>query len=498
MRMKLSELLKGADVISFEGLEDMEVTGVTGDSRKIQPGNAFLCISGTNFDGHKFIESAAKAGAAVAIVEYIPKDCPIPCVVTSDNRFAASWIFSNLHNNPQRDMRIIGVTGTNGKTSTTYMLYNMFRLCGRKCGVIGTICNFWLDKKVDMGMTTPDPERLFEVLAQMRDDGVTDVFMEVSSHSLMLGRVAPLDFEASIYTNLTPEHLDFHKTMEEYAAAKEILFTKSKIGIFCADNEYVKKAAEKGLCKSYTYSAIKDADFVATNVKLDSIKSVSYTLTDKNGKQTDIFCDIGGAFSVYNTLGAVVCALLLGIPEEKIVNALKDIPGVPGRIERVTPQGAPFTAVVDYAHTPDALENILSTVSKSRNEGQKLTVLFGCGGDRDTTKRPVMGKIAVDMADFAIITSDNPRTEDPDKIIEDILAGIPKEKNNYKVIADRREAIAYAVKNAVPDEIILIAGKGHENYEIRKDGKHPFCEKDEVMKALCEREPRFKGDFDAC
>lgn len=490
--MKIYDLLKGADVVSFGGCEDMDVLGVTGDSRAVKKGFAFLCISGTNFDGHSFINDAVKAGAVVAIVERIPDNCPIPCVVTTDNRLAASWIFANYRGNPQKKMRLIGVTGTNGKTSTTYMLYNMFKRCKRNCGVIGTICNFWGDKKVDAGMTTPDPERLFDILSQMQNDGVTDVFMEVSSHSLMLGRVAPLDFEASIYTNLTPEHLDFHKTMDDYAAAKEILFTKSKIGIFCADNEYVKRAAEKDLCRSVTYSVNGEADFVATDVVLDSINSVSYKLTCTDGEVIDIFCDIGGKFSVYNTLGAVVCAIMLGIPTEDIKNALRDIPGVPGRIERVSPMSVPFTVLVDYAHTPDALENILATIIESRKVGQKVTVVFGCGGDRDKTKRPVMGKIATEMADKVIITSDNPRTEDPQSIIDDIIAGIPSTKA-YSVFCDRREAIANAVMEAVDGEIILIAGKGHENYEIRKDGKHPFSERDEVMKALAQRQLHLGG-----
>lgn len=490
--MKIYDLLMGADVVSYGGCEDIEVLGVTGDSRAVKKGFAFLCISGTNFDGHSFINDAAKAGAVVAIVEKIPKDCPIPCVVTADNRLAASWIFSNYRQRPQSKMRLIGVTGTNGKTSTTYMLYNMFKRCNRNCGVIGTICNFWGDKRVDAGMTTPDPERLFDILSQMQADGVTDVFMEVSSHSLMLGRVAPLDFEASIYTNLTPEHLDFHGTMEEYSLAKESLFKKSKIGIFCADNEYVKRAAEKNLCRSVTYSVGKNADYVAQNVVLDSINSVSYKLSCPNGETLDIFCDIGGKFSVYNTLGAVVCALMLGIPSSEIQNALRDIPGVPGRIERVTPTNVPFTVLVDYAHTPDALENIISTVNESKRDDQKVTVIFGCGGDRDRTKRPVMGKIATDMADKVIITSDNPRSEDPQSIIDEILAGI-KDKENYSVFVDRRDAIADAVLNAENGEIILIAGKGHENYEIRRDGKHPFSERDEVMKALEQRQLHLGG-----
>jgi UDP-N-acetylmuramoyl-L-alanyl-D-glutamate--2,6-diaminopimelate ligase len=303
----------------------------------------------------------------------------------------------------------------------------------------------------------------------------------------MLGRVAPLDFEASIYTNLTPEHLDFHKTMEEYAAAKEILCTKSKIGIFCADNEYVKKAAEKGLCKSYTYSIVKDADFVATNVKLDSIKSVSYTLTDNNGKQTDIFCDIGGAFSVYNTLGAVVCALLLGIPEEKIVNALKDIPGVPGRIERVTPQEAPFTAVVDYAHTPDAITNVLNAIHEVQGGKGKVITVVGAGGNRDKGKRPLMAQEAVKGSDKVIITSDNPRFEEPQDIIADMLAGLtPAQKANVVTITDRREAIRTACMLAAKGDVILVAGKGHETYQDIKGVKQHFDDKEVLREAFGE------------
>lgn len=381
---------------------------------------------------------------------------------------------------------MIGVTGTNGKTSTTYMLRSIFEAAGKNVGVIGTIQITWAGKSVDMGMTTPDPERLFGTLARMRDDGVEYVFMEVSSHSLCLGRVAPIHYTASAYTNLTPEHLDFHKTMEEYAAAKEILFTKSDLGVFCTDDDYVKAAAEKKLCKSYTVSTKHDADYTATNVAYESMDGVSYTLVTPDGRSLQVTCPIAGRFTVNNTLGAIVLSLLLGIDETTVLSAIASMGGVPGRIERATPPSLPFSAVIDYAHTPDALENVINALLHSRRAGQKLTVLFGCGGDRDKTKRPVMGEIATRLADHTIITSDNSRSEEPEDIIRDILAGIHPEKP-HTVIVDRRDAIAYAVANAVEGEIILIAGKGHENYEIKKDGKHPFSEKDEVSKAVRKR-----------
>ncbi len=484
--MTIRELLQGAQVLSYNGTEELEITGVTGDSRKVLPGNVFLCISGTNFDGHHYIGKAAECGAIAAIVEYIPDDCPIPCIVCSNTRLAASFVFSNRYGRPQNFMKMIGITGTNGKTSTTYMLQTIFEDAGYNVGVIGTIQISWAEKSIDMGMTTPDPERLFGALAQMRDDGVQYVFMEVSSHSLCLGRVAPIHFSAAAYTNLTPEHLDFHKTMEEYAAAKEILFTMSDFGVFCADDEYVLSAAQKQICPSYTVSTTHKADYTADQISYESMDGVSYRLTTPSGEILSVTCPIAGRFTVNNTLGAIVLALLMGIDQVTVLTAIANMHGVPGRIERVTPVGLPFTAVIDYAHTPDALENVLNALLYSRKDGQKLTVLFGCGGDRDKTKRPVMGEIATRLADFTVITSDNCRSEEPDDIIADILAGVHPDAD-YTVIMDRRDAIAYAIAHAVDGEIILIAGKGHENYEIKKDGKHPFSEKDEVSKAIAKR-----------
>lgn len=485
--MKLSELFRGTDVLEYNGCEELEITGVTGDSRgDIRDGYAFLCISGTKFDGHDYINAAAERGATVAITEKIPENSKIPYVLVKDTRLAASYIFANYFGNPEKKLKMIGVTGTNGKTSSVFMLRHILEDAGHSCGIIGTILCAWNGKEVDLGMTTPDPERLFGLLAKMYSDGVEYVIMEVSSHSLALGRVAPIKYKAAIYTNLTQDHLDFHKTMEEYARAKEILFRQSELGIFNTDNEYVKAAAEKSLCRSVTFTVSGEkADYKAENVD-KSMNGVSYSIYKNGEKVIDVTSVIPGIISVYNTMGAVICALELGVGADKIRQGVKELSGVPGRMEKVTPSDCPFTAIIDYAHTPDALENVSNIIRSSKRPDQTLTVLFGCGGDRDRTKRPKMGEIATRLADKIIITSDNSRSEDPEKIIQDILAGIHKDAN-YTVIVDRREAIAYAVENAADGEIILIAGKGHENYEIKKDGKHPFSEKDEVAKALAGR-----------
>ena len=489
--MTIRELMRGAEVTSFGGAEDLEITGVTGDSRKVKPGFVFLCIAGTNADGHAYIGKAVESGAVAAIVEYIPEGCSIPCIVCPNTRLAASYVFSNWFGRPQDAMKMVGVTGTNGKTSTTYMLRTIFEAAGKNAGVIGTIQISWAGKSVDMGMTTPDPERLFGTLAQMRDDGVEYVFMEVSSHSLCLGRVAPIHFIASAYTNLTAEHLDFHKTMDEYAAAKEILFTMSDVGVFCIDDPYVKATADKQLCKTYTISTTIAADYMAEDISCESMSGVAYNLITPDHRTFKITCPIAGQFTVNNTMGAIVLSMLLGIDESVITTAIATMGGVPGRMERVTPPQFPVNVIIDYAHTPDALENVIHALLHARNPMQRLTVLFGCGGDRDKTKRPVMGEIATRLAERVIITSDNSRSEDPKAIINDIMAGIHRDKD-ITVFVDRRDAIAYAVATAQEQEIILIAGKGHENYEITKDGKHPFSEKDEVSKAL---RARFGTDY---
>ncbi len=485
VNMKIKDLVCGVKVIDMGNATDIEIGGVTANNSKIDKNFAFVAVAGTKFDGHDFIADAAEKGAVCAIVEYVPENCPIPCVVVENTRLASSYIFSNAFGNPERSMKIIGVTGTNGKTSSVFMLEKIFSDAGYKTGLLGTVKNMWCGKVREAAMTTPVPEDLYEMLSQMRDDGVEYLFMEVSSHSLALGRVAPIKFEMGIYTNLTPEHLDFHTDMDDYAKTKEMLFENSKKGLFCADNEYTLAASKKGLCESHTFGIDKKCDFKAENADFSSVKGIKYTLSMPDGRSLGVESAIAGKFSVYNTMGAVLCAYMLGIKENIIIKAIKDFPGVPGRIERLTPEDMPFAVFSDYAHSPDALENILTTLINSKRKNQKLTVVFGCGGDRDRTKRPKMGKIATELADLAIITSDNSRSEEPMDIINEILTGV--EKDNFKVICLRRDAIAYAVENAQDGEIILVAGKGHENYEITKDGKQPFDERGEVLKSVKKR-----------
>ncbi len=492
--MKISELFKDAksQVVDYNGCENIEVSGVTGDSRKVREGYAFLCIDGTKFAGESFIEEAKAAGALAAIVDKIPKSMALPYVLVKNSRQAAAYVFSNINKNPEKSLKIIGVTGTNGKTSSVFMLRHIFECAGYNCGMLTTVANEWGKQAYEADMTTPDPESLYCILAKMRDDGVTHVFMEVSSHSLSLGRVAPITFEAAIYTNLTEDHLDFHGTMEKYALAKEILFSKTKIGLFNADDPYVKRAAKKGLCRGITYSVIdKNADYYARDIVYNSMDGVKYDIIKSGTRVASIDTPLAGVISVYNTMGAAICAMMLGIDPSVVEKGINETCGVPGRMERVSPKGCPFTVIIDYAHTPDALLNVLNIIKSSKCENQRLTVVFGCGGDRDKAKRPIMGEIATRLADFSVITSDNSRSEDPNSIICDVLCGIHKE-SAYTVIVNRREAIAYAVENAADKEIILIAGKGHENYEITKEGKRPFSEKEEVKKALAKR---FKDMF---
>ena len=477
--MKIKDLFVGTDVVSYNGCEDIEIAGVTGNSKAVGKNFAFVCISGTNFDGHSFLGEAKNAGAIVAIVEHEVADSPLPYVLVKDTRLAASYIFSNYHGNPASAMHMIGVTGTNGKTSTTYILSRIFEDAGYCTGIIGTIKNTYKGIDVDAGMTTPDPERLYALLADMRDSGVEFVFMEVSSHSLALGRVAPISFDGAIYTNLTRDHLDFHKTMENYAAAKEILFGQTRLAVFNIDNEYVLATYNKKLCESYSASAEQDADFMATDIVYDSMRGIKYNLKRKDGKTLEIRCRIPGEFSVCNTLYAAALAIELGIDEKTVVKAIGEIEGVPGRIERITPEDLPFTVIVDYAHTPDALEKLLDSVIRTKDASQKLTVLFGCGGDRDATKRPKMGAIAEQLADKVIVTSDNPRSENPQQIITDILAGF-KSVNDVIVEPDRELAIKEAYKLANANDVVLVAGKGHEDYQILADETIHFDDREKV------------------
>ena len=457
---------------------ETEIVGITCDSRAVEQGFAFVCINGASLDGHKFAESALKKGAAVIVTER--KLGLSNEVVVEDTHAAYALMSAAFFGNPSKDLKLIGITGTNGKTSITYMLKAILEAAGYKTGVIGTIQNLIGDRIVESANTTPDAYNLNRLFALMRDEGCDYVIMEVSSHALDQKRVYGLDFEVAAFTNLTQDHLDYHKTMENYLEAKKKLFSMCKTAVINLDDRYAPAIAEGLSCKILTYSEkSNESTYSAKYINLRP-EGIEYELVGYNLiKHMKI--RTGGKFSVYNSMCAAVCAMELGLDISLIASALERLDGVKGRAE-IVPTGRDFTVIIDYAHTPDGLANILSTF-KEIKQG-RLVCLFGCGGDRDSTKRPIMGTVAAKLADFVIVTSDNPRTEDPSKIISDITYGMKDSKTPYTVIENRIEAIKYAVANAKTNDIIILAGKGHEDYQILCTGKIHLDEREVVAEAL--------------
>jgi UDP-N-acetylmuramoyl-L-alanyl-D-glutamate--2,6-diaminopimelate ligase len=449
----------------------------------VQKGGLFVCIKGEHSDGHDFIDDAFKNGAAAVIIEKDEKlhyDKNI--IKVEDSRTALAYACANYYGRPQDQLNIIAVTGTNGKTSTTYMLKAIYEEAGYKCGLIGTITN---------SMTTPMPETLYPMLREFADAGCEYVFMEASSHALALGRLEGIQFKIGIFTNLTQDHMDFHKTVDNYMEAKMRLFKQSKTGLINYDDIYGRKIGQltSDICDIKYYSAMSaSADYSAKNIESKGADGIEYEFLTV-GKIFRITSKIPGMFTVYNTLAAASAAYCDGISPLVIREAMLKLDGVAGRFERVK-LDKDYAVFIDYAHTPDALENTLKALRDVKRSGGakwngRLTVLFGCGGDRDPIKRPMMGRIASKYTDFVIVTSDNTRTENPQKIIADILKGIDKELP-YTTIENRTEAIKYAIKTANSGDIILLAGKGHENYEIDAEGKHPYNEKEIVYKFAAE------------
>ncbi len=472
--MKLQKLISTDNL----KLANTEITGVTCNSKNVKEGFAFVCIGGTNFDGHKFAHDAIKNGAAVVIAE---RDLGLQNqIIVPDTHEAYFNISANWFSNPADKLKLIGVTGTNGKTSVTYMLKSILEKAGHKVGLVGTIQNLIGDEVFQSKNTTPDAYELNSLFSRMEKSGCEYVIMEVSSHALDQKRIANVMFEAALFTNLSQDHLDYHKTMDNYFAAKRKLFDMCKCAVVNFDDEYGKKLLDDITCEKISYSALDDgATYTAKNAefKPDTVKyqMVGYNFISK------IKIATGGKFTVYNSMCAVATALKLGIDIAVITAALKEMHGVCGRAEIVS-TGKDFTVVIDYAHTPDGLENILLTFKEYRD--YRLVVLFGCGGDRDKTKRPIMGKIAASLADYVIVTSDNPRTEQPDSIIKDILAGMENTKTPYTVIENRVEAIKFAVANAQNNDIIILAGKGHETYQILADKTIHLDEREIILEAL--------------
>lgn len=480
--MKLKELLEGLEIVDIRGSLDEEIENIAYDSRKAKSGYLFVCIEGFTTDGHKFVPSAVENGAKAFLVQ---KDIEVPegatVVRVKDTRFALAYTADRLFGHPSGKFRLVGVTGTKGKTTTTYMIKSILEAANQKVGLVGTLGSRIGDQAIHTERTTPESYDLQALFSEMAVKSVDSVVMEVSSQGLELHRVSCCDFDIGVFTNLTQDHIspNEHSSMEEYFNAKLKLFSMCQTGIVNIDSSYGEEVVKKAKCKVYTYGIDKEADIRAVNI-VEHQSSVEFDAVTPWG-QGRVEVSVPGKFSIYNALAAIGVSCMSGVSFENIAKGLVNIT-VPGRAE-VIYAGDDYTVITDYAHTPDSLENILTTF-KAYAKG-RLVSLFGCGGDRDRTKRPVMGEISGRIADFTIITSDNPRTEDPEAIINEIEEGIKKTEGSYIRITDRREAITYALANAQPNDIIILAGKGHETYQMFKDKTIHFDER-EVVKEIME------------
>ena len=488
--MFYNELFKDINVVKSNVQGNIEVTSLVADSRKVEKGSVFVCIRGAKVDAHTLIGQAIADGAVLCVVQ---QDTEVSLenvnyVMVKDTREAFALLLANFYGNPQKSFKyVIGVTGTNGKSSTTFMLKHILEKAGYKVGLIGTVKYMIGDReyvtdKTKSVLTTPDSELLFELMNEMRKENVDCLVMEVSSHAIALNKICGLHFNIAVFTNLTRDHLDFHADMEEYRDTKAKLFERCDIGIFNNDDYNTDVMREKCGGKVLTY-AIRNikSDYMAKNIRSQGVDGTEYELLT-NDSIFRIKLPIPGEFSIYNSLAAISCACAMDIKYSVIAEAMSDMPGVPGRICKLD-TGTPYSVIIDFAHTPDGLQNILNAIKGFKQNGRIIT-LFGCGGDRDKTKRPLMGKVAMLNSDYCIITSDNSRSEEKSAIINDILAGVKNLKTPYTVIENRTEAIEYAIDMAKAGDIILLAGKGHEEYEIDKTGKHPYSETEIVMRKV--------------
>ena len=475
--MKLSQLLRGIQVRESSADMEMEISGVSYDSRKTAPGDLFVAMAGYETDGHKFIPMAREKGAVCVLCQGKPQG-EGPYVLVEDSRLALAQVGQNWYGDPAASMKMIGVTGTNGKTTTTYLLKDILeQAAGAKVGLIGTNQNMIGSEVLPTERTTPESFELQGLLRRMADGGCTHVVMEVSSHALYLKRVEGIHFAVGIFTNLTQDHLDFHKTMENYCDAKALLFTRCDVGVYNADDPWAPRLMEEATCRKVSVGEHGDVpvDLAARNIVLTA-EGVSFDAVTAE-ESVPVHVGIPGGFMVYNTLGVLAAARALGVSLEDSAGVLRHSAHVKGRVE-VVPTPGDYTMLIDYAHTPDALENVLSA-ARGFAKG-RVVALFGCGGDRDRTKRPKMGRIAADMADFVIVTSDNPRTEEPEAIIREILAGMEGTATPYAVVPNRIEAIRYAMDHAQPGDVIILAGKGHETYQIIGHEKRHLDEREVV------------------
>ena len=477
--MKLIELLKNVKVVDTFGDTEVEITGVNIDSRRIEAGHLFVAIPGTQTDGHKFIPKAIELGAAAILCERMPEEQAdgVTYVVVASTESAVGQVATQFFGDPSRKLKLVGVTGTNGKTTIATLLYNMFRKFGHKCGLLSTVCNYIEDEAIPADHTTPDPIELNRLLAQMVDAGCDYAFMECSSHAIAQKRIGGLKFAGGLFTNLTRDHLDYHKTVENYRDAKKAFFDgldKDAFAITNIDDKNGLFMVQNTKAQVKTYSIRSMADFRARIIECH----FEGMYLDINGKEVGV--QFIGKFNVSNLLAVYGAAIMLGKKPEDILVILSTLKSVSGRLEPIrSPEG--YTAIVDYAHTPDALENVLKTINEVLNGKGKVITVCGAGGNRDKGKRPIMAQTAVRLSDKVIITSDNPRFEEPQDIINDMLAGLDsKQAKKVVSIVDRKEAIRTACMMAEKGDVILIAGKGHEDYQEIKGVKHHFDDKEVV------------------
>lgn len=487
--MKLTDLLNGLNVIKISGsIRDDEVSGIEYDSRKVVRDALFVAIKGFKVDGHDFIMDALKAGVVAVVVEnddsvsdetFIHNNAAK--ILVGDSRKSLADISHIYYNRPSSALNLVGITGTNGKTTTSYILKNVFETAGIKTGMLGTISNYIGNKIIDSNLTTPESNDLNKLLFNMVNENCHNAVMEVSSHALSLKRVHGLSYNSAVFTNITAEHLDFHKTFDNYLSTKKILFdslSKDAFVVYNADDHNSNKIIANCIANKYSFGTLSNVDFFINEIEYN-FSGTSFNLQHKKNEYK-IETSLVGEFNAYNACAAFAIGKLNGIDEDIIINGIKTTPQIPGRFEVIT--NGQKNVVIDYSHTPDSLEKALFTLSKLNSTSREVITVFGCGGNRDSSKRPKMGEIATTLSDKVIITSDNPRDENPDKIINGIISGITKD--NYTVIEERADAIEEAIKQSNDDAIVLIAGKGHEDYQEIKGKRLHFSDKEKAEKYL--------------
>ncbi|GIN83801.1 UDP-N-acetylmuramoyl-L-alanyl-D-glutamate--2,6-diaminopimelate ligase [Heyndrickxia sporothermodurans] len=485
--MKLHTLLKVLPLVKLPN-ENPDIIDIVQDNRKVVQGSLFICIEGLTVDGHVFAKDAEAKGA-VAIIAEKPVEANIPVVIVKDTKRAMAILADAFYHQPTKKLRLIGITGTNGKTTTSHLIDQIFQDAGEKTGLIGTMYMKIGDQILETKNTTPDSMTLQKTFRQMVDSNVKSAIMEVSSHALDQGRVYGCDYDVAVFTNLTQDHLDYHHTMEEYRRAKSLLFSQlgntynhehPKFAVLNIDDPASAKIKKETAAHIISYGIDHNADFYASKIQM-SASGTTFTLSSPEGVH-EINIKLIGKFSIYNVLAAIAAAYVSQIPLKEIIQSIESVKGVAGRFELVN-GGQDFPIIVDYAHTPDSLENVLKTIQHFAEK--RIFVIVGCGGDRDKTKRPIMAQIACEYGTNPIFTSDNPRSEDPDQIIQDMVAGV--NGKDFVTITDRREAIFYGVKNASSGDVVIIAGKGHETYQQIGEKILDFDDRMVALEAVKER-----------